>query len=240
MRRRIARLTLALTPMMAAAALAGSSGAEPAPRFNKTYPVSTAAHLAILNVNGDVKVTTSNKSEIVVAVVDGPAITVQDHVAGNSIEVWVKHGLRLGRANFEISMPADTSINLKNIMGRISIWGVNGDVNVNALNGDVRLVAVRSPSVDVKVISGDIFFDGELGGEGPFCLQSMKGDVDVTLPASTPFNLNARALKEHISLGGFPFSFSSQQSKAITGSHSRGGPKLNLTAYDGRIILHRK
>ncbi|PYP87097.1 MAG: hypothetical protein DMF61_10625 [Blastocatellia bacterium AA13] len=238
--RRMARLALSLTPMIAAVAFSGASCAEALPRFNRTYPAAAPTHLSLANVNGDVTVTTSNKREIVVSAIDGPSISVQDRVAGNSVEIWVRHGLRVGRVNFEVSLPADTALHLKNIMGKISVRGLAADLNVDALNGDVRLIDLRSPSVDVRVISGDVFFDGELSGEGPFCLQSVRGDIDVTLPASTAFSLSARALKEHINLGGFAFNFSSQQSKAITGWHSKGGPRMNLTAYDGRIILHKK
>jgi hypothetical protein len=101
---------------------------------------------------------------------------------------------------------------------------------------------MSSPVVDVVVTSGDIFFEGELQEGGSYSLQSMRGDLDVTVPTQTPFNLNARALSENINLGPFFSSLtgSSRGPKGVSGTHLKGGPRLTLTAYTGRILLHRK
>jgi len=99
---------------------------------------------------------------------------------------------------------------------------------------------VRSPSIEAIVTSGDIFFDGELTGSGPYNLQSMRGDIDISLPARVPFDLQAKALTGKINLGGFLLSMITEQPKYIAGTHDRGGPRLNLTTYDGHIMLHKR
>ncbi len=139
-------------------------------------------------------------------------------------------------------MPPETSVTIKNIVGRIEVRGITGHVSVHSIDSDVHLMKVSSPAVDVIVTSGDIVFDGELHEGGAYSLQSMRGDLDVTLPAATPFNLNARALSENINLGSFlsSLSGSSRGPKGVSGTYLKGGSRLTLTAYAGRILLHKK
>src|SRR5262249_58579324 len=95
--------------------------------------------------------------------------------------------------------------------------------------GDVHLMGISSSSLDVKVTSGDVYFDGELHEGGSYALQTMKGDVDVTLPKGASFNLNARALSENINLGSFVTGLTGgdKSFKGISGTPLRGGPRLH-------------
>jgi DUF4097 and DUF4098 domain-containing protein YvlB len=148
----------------------------------------------------------------------------------------------VGRADFDVTVPPDTSLTVKNIVGKIDVRGITGHVSIHSFDSDVQLTKVNSSSVDVIVTTGDIYFDGELREGGSYSLQSMKGDLDVTLPSATSFNLNARALSENINLGSFlnSLSGSSRGPKGVTGTYLKGGPRLTLTAYAGRILLHKK
>jgi hypothetical protein len=97
-------------------------------------------------------------------------------------------------------------------------------------------------SADVKVTTGDIYFDGRLREEGTYSFQSMKGDIDMNLPAAMSFNLFARSLSERISLGDFMSNLTAitRGAKSIKGTHRNGGPNLTVTAYDGHILFHKK
>ena len=64
---------------------------------------------------------------------------------------------------------------IKNYMGDIEVRGVTGHVSVTSIDSDVRLVNVKSPSVDVRVTSGDVYFEGELNEGGSCSLQTMNG-----------------------------------------------------------------
>jgi len=219
-----------------------TEASEPFAKFERTYTPRGPARLKIANTNGDIIVTTWNRKTIQVRAKAAPSVVIQDHVSGDDITISVKYDLRLGRADFEVFVPADTSVSIKNVMGSIDVQGVTGHVSVDSIDSDVRLAGVRGPSVDVKVTSGDISFDGELQGDGSYSLQTLKGDLDVTLPASASFNLVARALSENINLGAFLSSLTgaSRGPKSITGTYLRGGPRLSLTTYTGRILLHKK
>lgn len=216
--------------------------ADSQPRFERTYAAQRPAHLTISNVNGSIHVVSWDKKTIHARANAVSYVSIEDKVIGDDITISTKRNLRLGRAEFDVSVPPETSLTIKNIVGNIELRGITGHVSVHSIDSDVRLVKVNSPAVDVLVTSGDIFFDGELHEGGSYSLQSMKGDLDVTLPSATPFNLNARALSENINLGSFlsSLSGSSRGPKGVSGTYLKGGSRLILTAYAGRILLHKK
>lgn len=211
-------------------------------RFERTYAPQGPAHLTISNVNGSIRIVAWDKKTIFARANSAPSVVIEDQVIGNDIEIATKRNLRLGHADFEVSAPPETAVTVKNYVGEIELKGINGHVTVNSIDSNVHLINIKSPAVDVRVTTGDIYFDGELDDGGAYSFQSMKGDLDITLPSGTPFNLNARALSENINLGSFINSLtgSSRGPKGIAGTNLRGGPRLTLTSYAGRILLHKK
>jgi DUF4097 and DUF4098 domain-containing protein YvlB len=214
----------------------------PSANFERNYTPQGTAHLKLSNINGDVYVRTWNKKTLNVRASAASWVTIEDEVTGDEISVSVKRSLRLGRADFEVFVPAETSVSLKNMMGKIEVQGVSGHLSVDSFDSDVRLTAISSPSVDVRVTTGDVSFDGQLQADGSYTFQSVKGDIDVTVPGASSFTLNARALSENINLGDFLSNLSglNRAAKGISGTYLRGGPRLNLTTYAGRILLHKK
>jgi len=211
-------------------------------KFERVYTPQGPAHLTIKNMNGDIKVSAWDKKTISVRAVTLPPAKVEERVNGNEFTISVKRHLPPGAASFEIFVPVNTSITLNNVMGKIEVNGVNGDVAVDSIDGDIRLQGVSSSSVDVKVVAGSIFFEGDLREGGSCSLQSVRGDIDVTLPAATPFDLNARSLNGAINLGDFISNFidGSKVRKNVSGTHLKGGARLSLTAFSGRVLLHKK
>jgi hypothetical protein len=217
---------------------ASASGSD----FERTYNPRGPAHIEISNVNGSIRVNAWDKPSVVIRASTRNPSMIEDRTSREDISVRVRTSLKPARAEFEVSAPASASLVLKNYIGDITVKGIKGHISVSSIGGDVRMVGVSSESLDVKITSGNIFFDGELHEGGSYSLQSMTGDIDVTLPKDSPFNLNARALSENINLGAFLAEFSgrSRSSNWFSGNHLRGGPRLSLTTYSGRILLHKK
>ncbi len=153
-------------------------------RFERTYSPRGPAHLSISNINGSIRVIGWDRKSIVARANADPSISIEDQVVGDDITLTTRRRLSLGRANFEVSVPPETSLAIKNVIGRIELQNIIGHVSVNSIDSDVHLVGIDSPSVDVRVTSGDIYFDGKLDEAGSYNLQSMRGDVDVTLPSA--------------------------------------------------------
>jgi len=228
--------------LIIAAFFFGSSGAGAWERFERSYTPRKTAHLSITNTQGEITVTAWNRKTVSVRANTAPPASVVDRVAGDDIDISVKPGLRLGRADFEIYVPANTSLTLNNVIGQITVKGLAGHLSIKSFNSDVKLTEIGSPSVDVVVTSGDVYFQGELQRNGSYSLQSMRGDIDVIIPTESSFQLTARSLNENINLGDFLSSLSGVEKgrKEISGTYRNGGPRLSITAFAGRIILHRR
>jgi hypothetical protein len=219
-----------------------ASAAKASAKFERTYNTQGHSHLNISNINGSITVNAWGRKTISVSANHEPATKIEEMVAGDTISLEVRRSLRPGKADFQISVPAETSITLKNYIGRIEVRGLRGHVSIKSYDSEVRLVDVRVPSADVNVTTGDLFFDGDLSGDGPFTFQTLKGDIDVSIPSATSFQLSTRALSENINLGDFMNSLTgtSKAAKGISGTHLKGGPRLNLITFAGRILLHKK
>ncbi len=220
--------------------LAGA--AQAGVKFDRTYNTQGHAHLTISNINGSIVVNSWNRKTVSVSANNESSTQIEEQVAGDDIRLSVKRSLQMGKADFQIFVPADTALTLNNYIGRIEVRGLRGHLSIKSYDSEVRLIDVHVPSADVNVTTGDIFFDGDLSGDGPFTLQTLKGDVDVSLPESTSFQLSTRALSENINLGSFLNSLSGgiRAPKSISGTHLKGGPRLNLITFAGRILLHKK
>lgn len=236
------RSSIALALFACVALAVGAGAAEYTGKFERTYTPQGPARLTISNFNGTIHVNGWDRKTVLVRANADPDVAIQEEVAGSNILISVKRDFRLRRSDFEAFVPFNTSVTLKSFMGDIEVNGVAGHISINSIDSEVRLVGLKSPSVDVKVTNGDIFFDGLLHDGGSYSLQSIKGDIDVTIPGATPFNLNARALSENINLGGFMNNLagSSRGSKGVSGTYLNGNSRLTLTAYAGRILLHKK
>jgi len=223
--------------------LAGASTTLAAPAdFERTYPSRGITHVSISSLNSDIRIVAWEKPSIVVRATTPKPSLIEDTVSGGELSIRVKRQLKPVRTDFELLVPSDTSVALDNVIGKIEIKALTGHVRISSIDSDVKLVGVDSQSLDVRVTSGDISFDGDLHSGGSYSFQTMKGDIDVTLPVRTPFNLNARALTADINLGAFlsELTGGSKSSRGVSGNHLTGGPRLNLTTYAGKIFLHKK
>jgi hypothetical protein len=222
--------------------LFASDVAQAAVKFDRTYSTRGQAYLTISNINGPIIVTAWNRKTITVSAINEPSAPIEEQVTGDIITLTVKKSMPPGKVSFQIFVPADTDLRLDNYIGKIEVRGVRGEVRIKSYDSEVRLIDAQIPSADVYVTTGDIFFDGNLTGYGPYTLQTLRGDLEVSLPASTSFQLSTRALSENINLGGFLNSLTggNKAPKGISGTHLKGGPRLNLITFAGRILLHKK
>jgi hypothetical protein len=213
-----------------------------AERLERTYNIQGPAHLTISNINGDIAVSGWDRKFISLRATTTPPARVEDHVSGNEIRVSVKRRIVPGRANFTVFVPPETSVSLTNVIGSIEVNGVTGDVAVDSIDGDIRLRRIHAASVDVKVTTGNITFEGDLRDNGTYNLQSVRGDIDVTLPAATAFDLSARSMSGTINLADFIKSLTggSKLRKGVSGTHLKSGTKLTLTTFNGRVMLHKQ
>ena len=150
-----------------------------------------------------------------------------------------------------------TSIVVENISGEIEVSNLAGEVDINNVSGSVvahtmngKVVASLSRVTPGKNMSFSTF----------------NGDIDVTLPADAKANLKARADNGEI-YTDFDVKLEPQEAVAapaptpgasnpgrkvkpprirrggdgaVTGTINGGGPEIQFTTFNGRILIHKK
>jgi DUF4097 and DUF4098 domain-containing protein YvlB len=123
----------------------------------------------------------------------------------------------------------------------------SGDLRAHALSGPVRL-ATRAKDIHLDEVSGPIKIENSNGGVelhpvGPLAdiqVDNQKGDVDLVLPATAAFEVNAQTHR-----GDIESDFSELQVKGegenhnATGSIGHGGPQLQINNQFGDISIRK-
>ena len=194
---RLALLTIALVVLFTSAAFASS----PQGTFDRTLTVSGPVDLEVLTHSGDVKVHADSSSGSVVihgkiyvgdhwlmgrreddvhAIEQNPPIRQE----GNSIHIDYVN-VRNISVDYDISVPADTTVRTHSGSGDQEIKGTHGNVEVQTGSGDVRLanltgeVRLQTGSGDVRAheISGPV--RGGTGSGDVEIEETGQGDIDL-------------------------------------------------------------
>lgn len=178
----------------------------------------------------------------------GPAVMEMNNV------VQVRPALR--ETDFTIQVPVDTSVRVNSMQGAIVIDGVTGETEVSNMSGPVTVTNV-SGSVVAHSMSGKITASmNRVAQDKPTSFSTFNGDVEVTLPADTKANLKFRTYRGDIfSDNDFDVKLSPdtkvkgknngrtrvyQRDGSESGTLNGGGPEMQFTTFNGKILLHKK
>jgi DUF4097 and DUF4098 domain-containing protein YvlB len=142
-------------------------------------------------VNGRIEVKSSKNSEIIVgstAVADKVAIDIEqvgDRIDISATSLATSSDPHEVEANFQLTVPEQTELQLRTQTGLIYVEQVNGDMKLQSVAGDIHLKEV-SGYIIVKTTSGSLVCT-QCGGKLEF--NSISGGAQVLQPALTGINL---------------------------------------------------
>lgn len=147
----------------------------------------------------------------------------------------------------EIYLPKTQNVSVTNSWnGDISIEGFTGEVEANAnLNGGLTLTNVSGPITAYSLNEGiQVAFD-KINQNSPIIISTTNGEIDVTLPANTPANLELSSwngdvytnfdLKRPTKDG-----LESISVRNAKGAINGGGVPIKLKSTNGNIYLRKK
>jgi len=161
-----------------------------------------------------------------------------------------------GNQSVVITVPVDTSLRLKTLMGPITVDGVHGEVDAHTLNGQMTLTDI-SGTVTADSQNGEIKVTmNQVDASKPLAFSSLNGTVDVTLPADLKANLTVKT--DHgsmfsdfdITLGGSRATTEKNNTKdgrfrirmdnTIHGTINGGGADLTLRTLNGSVYIRKR
>jgi hypothetical protein len=161
-----------------------------------------------------------------------------------------------GPGQLVITVPTDTSLNLKSLNGSITVEGVHGEIDANSHNGQVTLTNV-SGTVVANSFNGALKVAMDrVDPAKPMSFSTFNGAIDVTLPADLKANVKIKTNHGEIFsdfditlTGGRPITeknntpdgkFRLRTDRTIYGEINGGGPELSFQSFNARITIRKK
>jgi DUF4097 and DUF4098 domain-containing protein YvlB len=159
-----------------------------------------------------------------------------------------------------IQVPAQTSVNVKTMFGgNMTIENIAGDIEAENFNGQVTITNA-SGSVVAHSMNGKITVSlNRVPPDKSMSFSTFNGDVDVTLPADTKARFKMRTdfgdiftdFDVKMEANAPPVVEEGKDNKGRlrrrvrvdgtqTGTINGGGPEMQFTTFNGRILIHKK
>ncbi len=170
------------------------------------FTVSTAPTVVINNDTGNIRVQAgSTASDVTIqafkhAGLGGNMSDVQvsyNQSSASTIIVNVNRSTSFNFFNspsvdFEVTVPANTALELRTNTGSIDVSGVSGRMSLLSNTGSVGMRdGVLTSDSTLKSNTGSITFNGSISKTGTYQFMTNTGSVNVTLPASSVFHVDA-------------------------------------------------
>lgn len=163
-------LAILLITLVAAPASAQRKETE---TVDRTLAFQNGGTVKLKNFSGDARITGSASNEVVVHAIRTGTREQLDNIkldiqtSGSTIEIeanrrdpgWDRHNDNVVETEFEIQVPASTSLDLNAFSGNLIVRGTTGRIDAKTFSGDVDLdvsTAPTAPDVKAETFSGDI------------------------------------------------------------------------------------
>jgi len=194
---------------------------------------------------------------------DQPTNTV-DATQENNV-VRVKGGF-WGRLNIEIKVPKQTTLDLKTMNGSVSVEGISGEMTIDAMNGHINVQDAPGPVVAHSMNGRIVASLTQASAAKASSFSSMNGSIEVALPADVKARLKMKTDRGEIYTdfdvkldsvtGSTTFAPDSgaknglpdlphlprltHSDRTLYGTINGGGPEMQFTTYNGRIVIRKK
>lgn len=130
---------------------------------------------------------------------------------------------------------------IKAVSGDLVVKGIKGSIEVEAVSGDIDLLdAAGAQTVNAKSVSGNITYTGTIKPGSRFEIKAHSGDVSLTVPADSAFDLEASTFSGDIE-SAFQITTSGKISpREVQGTVGKGGATVILKSFSGNIDLKKK
>src|SRR4051794_11189238 len=154
-----------------------------------------------------------------------------------------------------LTVPADTSVELKTVHGPLVVDGLHGEVVVSSTNAPITAMNI-SGTIVAETTNGTIKASMDrVDPAKPISFSSTNGSIDVVLPADLKANLKMRSYngsiwtdydmtvpgsKPQTTAGGSNARFEVKFDRTMYGTVNGGGVDASFSTLNGRITIKKK
>jgi DUF4097 and DUF4098 domain-containing protein YvlB len=223
-------LALLLIALVSAPAAAQRKETE---TIDRTLPFQSGGTVKLKNFSGDARITGTASNEVVLHAIRKGTREQLDNIkldiqtSGSTIEIeanlrdgrWDNHNDNIVETEFEIQVPASTTLDLHAFSGNLIVRGTTASIEAKTFSGDVDLdvsTASAAPDVRAETFSGDIAaklpdvsnghlrfnsFSGDFRSDFPVMLKSKsKRDISVDIGSGGGANLEFKTFSGDLKL----------------------------------------
>jgi hypothetical protein len=156
-------------------------------------------------------------------------------VSSESGNWWHEHH---GKLNFDVQVPRGVPFHARTTNGKVHCTNLDSVVEAATTNGDV--VVSTSEWASAKTTNGGVHVSmGKANWNGELELLTTNGSVDVTLPSSAEFRVEAGTTNGGISTD-FPITIQGKFGpKSLSGTVGNGGRELKVETTNGSVALKK-
>jgi len=126
-------------------------------------------------------------------------------------------------------------VKLNTVSGDVDGSYIHGNLQFHTVSGNVRLKESELPAVTGHTVSGDVALQTPLA-EGPYTVNSVSGDVRLTVPVDTHCTAYVRAISGHAHTA-FPQTAYRRSNGSHVAAVQGGGVPVNLHSVSGDLWI---
>jgi len=219
--------------------------------FHQTYALAADGRVSLENINGDVRVSTSDRDEVKVDAVKWADtedrlrdIEIKIDSRPDAIHIKTRYPEHLfhnnpGGVDYTLTVPRHARLDEVSLVnGGLEVEQAAGDVKASLVNGSV-VVRSLGGRVEISTVNGRL----ALAVDGPKLvkpieLSSVNGEIVLNLPPDVNAQLRASTVTGGISTD-FEVAVHRVVGHNLEGDLGRGGPEIHLSDVNGRISIRR-
>ena len=210
---------IALLGAMTLAAPAAALEQTETERVDRTVSIRAGGQLRLKNFSGDVRITGSNRADVVIHAVRRAPRERLDHIkleivetsSGISIEAnkkdrdWTERDNNVVDTEFEIQVPSDVTLDVDVFSSDVTVKDVRGRQRVKTFSGEIEVGGAEG-ALDAETFSGDIVVSLAQGASASVDFDSFSGSLKTDVPM-TYRSGSRRRTRADIGSGGTDYHF---------------------------------
>jgi DUF4097 and DUF4098 domain-containing protein YvlB len=218
---------------------------------DRTLALQPGGTVRLKTFSGRVNITGTAGNQVVIKAVRRATrerleeIKLEIQQTGNEIAIDANHRLverrndNVVETDFDIQVPAETTLDLRTFSAPVIVSGVNGRLTVEGFSSEVRLSSVAGP-LHVKTFSGNVNLQTERWADGDdLDVNTFSGDVTIQLPDNARGDLTFDSFSGTFN-SALPVTMQSSSRRNFRGQLNGGGSTdFRLKTFSGSVNIRR-
>jgi DUF4097 and DUF4098 domain-containing protein YvlB len=208
---------------------------------DRNFPLEPGGELRLNNFSGNIHVTGSNRSNVVIHAVRRATRDRLDHIhldiratateisieANKKDSSWREQNDNVVETSFEIEVPQQTTLDVHAFSSDVHIEGVAARQRLYSFSGTIR-VDNAAGRLDAETFSGEIKADFQQAASTPDVrMKTFSGDIDVRLASSAQGRIDFNTFSGSLDTS-LPMRYRSGSKRSMRGELGNGGASNDL------------